>query len=128
MWYQVIPTQSSSRYFILSLFEALFVFIQRIQIEIGCRSLKEPFSPRTFGTFISETFSNRPFADKPITIPVVNPERTFLEKIFLLHEEFQKEPDKIRVQRLSRHLYDIEKLMHSTYAEIALADKDLIRL
>jgi hypothetical protein len=96
-----------------------------IQIEIGCRSLKEPFSPRTFGTFISETFSDRPFADKPITIPVVNPERTFLEKIFLLHEEFQKEPDKIRVARLSRHLYDIEKLTHSTYADVALADKDL---
>jgi hypothetical protein len=96
-----------------------------VQIEVGCRSLKEPFSPRTFGTFISETFSGRPFADRPITIPVVNPERTFLEKIFLLHEEFQKEPDKIRVERLSRHLYDIEKLMHSTYAEVALADKEL---
>lgn len=98
-----------------------------VLVEVGCRSLKEPFTPRTFGTFTSAVFGDRPFADKPITIPVVNPERTFLEKIFLLHEEFQKEPDKIRVDRLSRHLYDIEKLMHTAHAEIALRDADLYR-
>jgi predicted nucleotidyltransferase component of viral defense system len=40
-------------------------------------------------------------------------------------EEFQKEPHKVRVERLSRHLYDIEKLMHSAYAEIALTNTDL---
>lgn len=96
-----------------------------VLIEIGCRSLKEPFTQRTFGTFTSDVFGDRPFTDKPITIPVVNPERTFLEKIFLLHEEFQKEPDKIRVERLSRHLYDIEKLMNTEHAKIALSDADL---
>ena len=74
---------------------------------------------------VAENFINRPFADKPITIPTVNPERTFLEKIFLLHEEFQKVPDKIRVERLSRHLYDIEKLSHTKFAEVALQNADL---
>lgn len=96
-----------------------------ILVEVGCRSLKEPFSLRTFGTLVSEIFSGKPYTDKVITIPVVNPERTFLEKIFLLHEEFQKQPEKIRTDRLSRHLYDIEKLMHTKYAEIALTDVDL---
>lgn len=57
--------------------------------------------------------------------PLVNPERTFLEKIFLLHEEFQKDPEKIRVERLSRHLYDIEKLSQTIYAEKALQNTDL---
>ena len=88
-------------------------------------ALKEPFTQRSFGTIVSEVFTNRPFADKAITIPVVNPERTFLEKIFLLHEEFQKSQDKIRVERLSRHLYDIEKLSQTEYADIALHDTDL---
>src|SRR5690606_6148773 len=60
-----------------------------VLVEVGSRSLKEPFTQRTFGTFISETYTDNPFTDKPITIPIVNPERTFLEKIFLLHEEFQ---------------------------------------
>lgn len=96
-----------------------------VLVEVGSRSLKEPFTQRTFGTFISEIYTDNPFTDKPITIPIVNPERTFLEKIFLLHEEFQKPFDKIRVDRLSRHLYDIEKLYQTEYAEIALQDRKL---
>ena len=96
-----------------------------VLVEVGSRSLKEPFTQRTFGTFVSEIYTNNSFTDKPITIPIVNPERTFLEKIFLLHEEFQKPFDKIRVERLSRHLYDIEKLSHTEYVEIALQDTEL---
>jgi predicted nucleotidyltransferase component of viral defense system len=96
-----------------------------VLVEVGCRSLREPFTQRTFGTFVSEIYTDNPFTDKPITIPVVNPERTFLEKVFLLHEEFQKPFDKIRVERLSRHLYDIEKLSQTEYVEIALQDTEL---
>lgn len=96
-----------------------------VLVEIGSRSLKTPFTQRTFGTFVSEIYENNTFSDTPITIPVVNPERTFLEKMFLLHEEFQKPFDKIRVERLSRHLYDIEKLSQTEYAEIALQDNEL---
>jgi predicted nucleotidyltransferase component of viral defense system len=96
-----------------------------VLVELGSRSLKEPFTQRTFGTFVSEIYKDNPFTDKPITIPVVNPERTFLEKIFLLHEEFQKSFNKIRVERLSRHLYDIEKLSQTEYAEIALQNTEL---
>jgi predicted nucleotidyltransferase component of viral defense system len=96
-----------------------------VLVEVGSRSLKEPFTQRTFGTFVSEIYTDNSFADKPITIPIVNPERTFLEKIFLLHEEFQKPFGKIRVERLSRHLYDIEKLCQTEYAEIALQDREL---
>jgi Nucleotidyl transferase AbiEii toxin, Type IV TA system len=93
-----------------------------ITIEIGSRSLKEPFTPKTFNTLIAQQFATQPFADSPITIPVVNPERTFLEKIFLLHEEFQKPAEKIRVDRLSRHLYDIEKMSQTPIAQNALQD------
>lgn len=96
-----------------------------VLVEVGSRSLKEPFTQRTFGTFISEIYKTNPFTDKPITIPVVNPERTFLEKIFLLHEEFQKPLEKIRVERLSRHLYDIEKLSQTKYTDIALQNTEL---
>lgn len=96
-----------------------------VLVEIGSRSLKEPLTRRTFGTFISQIYSDNPFTDKPITVPVVNPERTFLEKVFLLHEEFQKDTEKIRVEYLSRHLYDIEKLSQTDYAEKALQDTEL---
>jgi len=55
----------------------------------------------------------------------VLPERTFLEKIFLLHEEYQK--DNPRAQRMSRHLYDLEKIMDSPYAESAMQNAELYK-
>ncbi|MDR0573322.1 MAG: nucleotidyl transferase AbiEii/AbiGii toxin family protein [Tannerella sp.] len=51
-----------------------------------------------------------------MTIPTVIPERTFLEKTFLLHEEFQKPQERIRVDRMTRHIYDLEKLMDTDFA------------
>jgi len=81
-------------------------------IEIGSRSLFEPYTTTSFSSFVAEIYPQNPFADKPINVPTANTERTFLEKIFLLHEEFQKPAEKIRIERMSRHLYDIEKLMH----------------
>jgi hypothetical protein len=48
-----------------------------------------------------------------------------LEKIFLLHEEFQKDTQFIRVERMSRHLYDLEKLMDTIYGTEALKDIEL---
>jgi len=97
----------------------------RIVVEIGSHSLIDPFTNKLITSLVGESYSASDFADKAISIPVVNPERTFLEKIFLLHEEFQKPHDKIRVDRLSRHLYDIEKMMDSEFAAIALANEKL---
>ena len=85
----------------------------------------EPFEKCSFTSFVGEYFRGRPFADELITIPTVRPERTFLEKIFLLHEEFQHPLKKIKVERKSRHLYDLEKLMDTGFAKAALWDKEL---
>jgi hypothetical protein len=103
--------------------EPSLYILPQVLIEIGSRSLIEPFSSRTFQSFVGESFEGRAFADTAIAIPTVNPERTFLEKVFLLHEEFQLPIEKIRVDRLSRHLYDLEKLMDTDYAATALGDK-----
>ncbi|HSH68019.1 MAG TPA: nucleotidyl transferase AbiEii/AbiGii toxin family protein, partial [Bacteroidia bacterium] len=97
----------------------------RVLVEIGSRSLIEPFSSKEICSLVGDHFKGKPFADKSISIPTVNPERTFLEKIFLLHEEFQKPIEKIKVDRLSRHLYDIEKIMDTEFSEKALTDKNL---
>ena len=94
-------------------------------VEIGSRSLKEPFTLRSFTTMVSDSFPDKPFYFPPITIPSVNPERTFLEKIFLLHEEFQRPKEKIRINRLSRHLYDIGKLMQTPFAQLAIDGEGL---
>ena len=97
----------------------------RVQLEIGCRSLREPFSFQSFTSVIDKHYPDLNFAQLPIVVPTVNPERTFLEKIFLLHEEFQKPIDKVRINRLSRHLYDVFHLSKTHYATNALTDKAL---
>ncbi len=87
----------------------------RIKAEIGSRSLKEPFTNRSFQSIVDEKFPEKDYADNEISIPCINPERTYLEKLFLLHEEFQKPKEKIRVNRLSRHLYDVYQISKSEY-------------
>jgi hypothetical protein len=42
-----------------------------------------------------------------------------------LHEEFQQTPEKIKVDRQSRHLYDLEKLMDTEFGKRGLEDKKL---
>ena len=72
-------------------------------------------------SFISEV---KPDTDEVrVKFKTVLPTRTFLEKIFLLHEEFQKE--KPRSKRMSRHLYDLERLMDTEYGKDALNIKSL---
>jgi predicted nucleotidyltransferase component of viral defense system len=97
----------------------------RVQIEISCRSLREPFTVQKFGSLVDEFYEGRDFTEAFFEVPSVNPERTFLEKLFLLHEEFSRPLNKMRVDRLSRHLYDIYQLTKAGIAKNAIADKDL---
>lgn len=99
--------------------------LPRVQVEIGCRALHEPCSMITFGSLVDEVYIDMDFAEPLFSIPTVNAERTFLEKLFLLHEEFHRPADKRRVDRLSRHLYDIYYLERSGIADRAINDKDL---
>jgi predicted nucleotidyltransferase component of viral defense system len=99
--------------------------LPRIQIEVSCRSLREPFSIQKFGSLVDEVYFEREFAQSFFQVPTVNPERTFLEKIFLLHEEFKRPEEKMRVDRLSRHLYDVYHLTKAGIADRAINDKEL---
>jgi hypothetical protein len=99
----------------------------RVLLEVGARSLMEPNEERKIQSMVGSQFPDRDFADKLISIPTVLPKRTFLEKAFLLHEEFQKPIEYIRVERLSRHLYDLDKLMNTQHGEDALNDPELYR-
>ena len=98
---------------------------EKVLIEIGARSLLEPSENIRLRSMIADVYPEADFADNFIEIPTVVPQRTFLEKAFLLHEEFQKPTENIRVNRMSRHLYDLEKLMNTAFAEHAFADTEL---
>ena len=97
----------------------------KVVIEIGSRSLIEPSENVQIRSLIADTFPDADFADNYCNIPTVVPQRTFLEKAFLLHEEFQKPMNKIRVDRMARHIYDLEKIMDTDFAKEALNNADL---
>ncbi|KAA6343593.1 hypothetical protein EZS27_008730 [termite gut metagenome] len=98
---------------------------EKVLIEIGTRSLIEPSETIQLRSILADNYPESAFADSYFDIPTVIPQRTFLEKAFLLHEEFQKPAENIRVNRMSRHLYDLEKLMDTDYAKDALNSPDL---
>ncbi|GGF50774.1 nucleotidyl transferase AbiEii/AbiGii toxin family protein [Echinicola rosea] len=129
--FEVIPAEDSDqdpRIILIhypNLFDTPDYLLPRVQIEVGCRSLREPYTIQRFGSLVDELYEGKEFTVPLIKVPTVNPERTFLEKLFLLHEEFHRPIGKMRVDRLSRHLYDVHQLANSEVAERAIQDKAL---
>jgi len=108
-----------------SIFNENFYIKNTVVLEISGRSMKEPLQTVEIRSFIDEHFPQAIFAKKSFAINAVVPERTFLEKICLLHEEFYKPTESVRVERMSRHLYDLVRMMDTPIAENALKNKDL---
>ena len=99
----------------------------RVLLEIGSRSLMEPATLCSFRSMIGQAFPDLPFADEDVHIKCVNPERTFLEKLFLLHEEHQRPKEKMQIKGKSRHFYDIYRIAQTAHADKAIADKELYK-
>jgi len=97
----------------------------RLLLEIGSRSLMEPSTLCSFRSIIGQSFADMPFVDDDVHFRCVNPERTFLEKLFLLHEEHQRPKGKMKIKGKSRHFYDIYRIAQTQYADKAIADKKL---
>jgi hypothetical protein len=89
---------------------------ERVKIEISCRSLTAPFKSVSMRSMIEDAYPDEHFTESPFLVPTVLPGQTFLEKIFLLHEEFNRSGGGADVKRLTRHLYDIEKMMEKDFA------------
>ena len=96
-----------------------------VLIEVSGRSMSEPVENVPIRSYIDEVYTQAPFTEPSFEVRAVVPQRTFLEKLFLLHEEFAKTQADIRVDRMSRHIYDICKMADTPIADQALADKDL---
>ena len=96
-----------------------------VKVEISCRSLREPFDPIMIRSIIADNYPNEKFADDYFVVNTVSPKRTFLEKAFLLHEALQK--GRVHSLRMTRHLYDLHKLMDTEFAQDALSDENLYR-
>lgn len=108
-----------------SLFENVSYLPKRVLIEVSARSLIEPNQEVVLKSMIDEQYPESDFAEQEFIVNTTNPQKTFLEKLILLHEEFQKPIDKIRHLRMSRHFYDIGQILNSEYGQDALKNTRL---
>ncbi len=99
--------------------------LPQVKIEVSGRSMSEPVTQVSVRSYISDNLPKLTFEDYPVVVNAVIPQRTFLEKLFLLHEEFAKPSSEIRIERMSRHLYDVHRIIQTDIANEALADDDL---
>jgi predicted nucleotidyltransferase component of viral defense system len=108
-----------------SVIEGLVYINPTVKLEIGCRSMREPFEKVNIQSCVDATFPQTPKADQPFELNLAVPERTFIEKLCLLQEEFAKPQELVRTNRMSRHLYDIAKISDTDIKNKTLNDKQL---
>jgi hypothetical protein len=108
-----------------SLFDEVSYLPNNIKIEVSARSLIEPNQKVSIQSWIDQQYPGAAFIGEPFEVIATDPRKTFLEKLILLHEEFQKPSEKIRYYRMSRHFYDLDQLLNSEFGTAALEDKDL---
>ncbi len=108
-----------------SLFNTELLYIKpQIILEVGARSLFEPTEKASINSMIASAFSTiqTSVVQTPITTAIAA--KTFLEKVFLLHELFTTDTCN-KAERKSRHLYDLEKMMDKEFAINAIKDNNL---
>jgi len=110
-----------------SVFEELPYIEQKVLVEIGARSLLEPSENKELKSIIDENYTNYQFSELPFIVKTIRPEKTFIEKLLLLHEEFSKPSEKVRYHRMSRHLYDIGEIITTEFGVRALNDRNLFK-
>jgi len=94
-----------------------------VVLEIGARSLIEPCDAIDISSMLSQAIPLQPLCAPKIISAV--PAKTFLEKVFLLHELFSVEGNGQQAHRKSRHLYDLWKMMDKDFAKAAIHDDEL---
>lgn len=87
-----------------------------VMLEVSSRSLIEPTGKARVKSMIEREFANIDTDVADSYIRTALPEKTFLEKVFLLHEMFVTTRCQ-RAERKSRHLYDIERMMDKETAD-----------
>ena len=94
-----------------------------VKLEVGARSLLEPTAKAAVTSVIEDVL---PISTtiKQVMIPTALAEKTFLEKVFLLHELFSSQSSR-ESNRKSRHLYDLAQMMNTDIATRAIADDEL---
>lgn len=94
----------------------------RVKLEFGARGEAEPFEQKTVRPYVADDFPDE-FADPLTEVPTLAVERTYWEKVTILHALFHN--GKLR-DGLSRHYYDVLMLDDAGITARALDRPDLL--
>lgn len=96
-----------------------------IRLEIGALAAWTPAEEKAITPYAAEQYPHL-FEQKSTDILTVLPERTFWEKVTILHREANRSEDKPFPTRYSRHYYDLYCMYNSPVKEAAFADLELL--
>ena len=101
--------------------------LQEIRLEIGPLAACTPSGWETIQPYSAEKYPNL-FGQKSTDVLTVHPERTFWEKILILHSVANLPEGKPVPLRYSRHYYDVVKMGDSEVKTKAFTDLDLLEM
>lgn len=96
-----------------------------IRLEIGALAAWTPAAIKPITPYAAEYYG-RLFSQPSTDILTVLPERTFWEKVTILHREANRPEDKPFPARYSRHYYDLYRMAASPVKDAAFANLELL--
>lgn len=118
------PEPRQIRFHYRSVFDKGIAYLRPdVILEVGARSLLEPSEPRIIRSIVEETIPLSPIGSSHVRTAI--PAKTFLEKIFLLHELFSQPNVRRSAERKSRHIYDLFMMRNEDFAKSAIGNDEL---
>jgi hypothetical protein len=99
---------------------------QEIRLEIGALAAWTPAERQVIASFAAKHYRHV-FQEPETCVLTVLPERTFWEKITILHREANRSENSAMPSRYSRHYYDLYCMSDSWVKNRAFADIDLLK-
>jgi len=99
--------------------------LQEIRLEIGALAAWTPAAEKSIAPYAAEQYEHL-FSVPTTSVLTVLPERTFWEKVTILHREANRPENSAMPPRYSRHYYDLCCMADSWVKESAFADLDLL--
>lgn len=97
-----------------------------IKLEFGARGDISPSEPKIISSYTQQLLPELFEGSTEICVTVLKAERTYWEKITLLHAEYHRNPQKPLPNRLFRHYYDIVMLDQNNLTINALQNLELL--
>ena len=97
-----------------------------IRLEMGARSDDWPAIDAEIKPYAAEDFP-KAFTAPACSVRTLAAERTFWEKATLLHAEYHRPAGKHAAERLSRHYYDLYRLLVHDIGQRAIGQQDLLK-